>query len=86
MLCQNIYSHKDIEHQGISIALIVSENLLKGRGAWRVHGGGFAGTIQVFVPNDLLTNYVSEMNKIFGAGACHELMIRPVGGTRLQIV
>ena len=86
MLCQNVYAHKDIEHQGISIALIVSENLLKGRGAWRVHGGGFAGTIQVFVPNDLLKNYVSEMNKIFGEGACHELMIRPLGGIRLQIV
>jgi galactokinase len=85
MLCQNVYSHKDIEEQGISIALIVSENLLKGRGAWRVHGGGFAGTIQAFVPNDVLENYVIEMNKIFGESACHELMIRPVGGTRLQI-
>jgi galactokinase len=85
MLCQNVYSHKDIEEQGISIALIASENLLKGRGAWRVHGGGFAGTIQVFVPKELVEKYLREMNAIFGEGACHELMIRPVGGTRLQI-
>jgi galactokinase len=86
MLGQNVYSHKDIEEQGISIALSVSENLLKSKGAWRVHSGGFAGTIQAFVPNDLLKNYVGEMNRIFDAGSCHVLMIRQVGATRLQII
>jgi galactokinase len=85
MWCQNVYSHKDIEHQGISIALAASEFILKGKGAWRVHGGGFAGTIQAFVPNDLLEKYVGEMNAIFGAGVCHELMIRPSGGIRLDV-
>ena len=86
MWCQNCYSHKDIEHQGISVALAASEFILKGKGAWRVHGGGFAGTIQAFVPNDLLEQYVREMNAIFGAGVCHELMIRPSGGIQLEVV
>ena len=85
MWCQNCYSHKDIEHQGISVALAASENILKGKGAWRVHGGGFAGTIQAFVPDDLLEKYIREMNAIFGEGVCHELMIRPVGGVQLAL-
>jgi galactokinase len=85
MWCQNVYSHKDIEHQGISIALAATENILKGKGAWRVHGGGFAGTIQAFVPDDLLEKYIREMNAIFGDGVCHELMIRPVGGVQLAL-
>jgi len=85
MWCQNCYSHKDIEEQGISIALAASESILKGKGAWRVHGGGFAGTIQAFVPDDLLEKYVAAMNAIFGAGVCHELMIRPSGGIQVVI-
>jgi galactokinase len=85
MLCQNCYSHKNIELQGITIALAATESVLKGKGAWRVHGGGFAGTIQAFVPNDLLAAYVAEMNAIFGAAACTELMIRPAGAIQLQI-
>jgi galactokinase len=85
MLCQNCYSHKNIEEQGISVALTMSENLLKGMGAWRVHGGGFAGTIQVFVPNDMLGRYMQAMEAVFGAAACHEVMIRPAGAVRLKI-
>jgi galactokinase len=85
MLCQNCYSHKNIELQGITIALAATESVLKGKGAWRVHGGGFAGTIQAFVPNDLLAAYVAKMNAIFGAAACTELMIRPAGAIQLQI-
>jgi galactokinase len=85
MLCQNCYSHKNVAEQGTSIALTVSESILKGQGAWRVHGGGFAGTIQAFVPNHLLEKYIFEMNKVFGPGACHALMIRPDGAVRLDI-
>jgi galactokinase len=85
MWCQNCYSHKNIEEQGISIALAVSEKLLAGKGAWRVHGGGFGGTIQAFVPNEMLADYVREMNAVFGEGACHELMIRPAGAICLDI-
>ena len=86
MLCQNCYSHRNIEEQGVSIALAITENLLKGKGAWRVHGGGFAGTIQVFVPDDLVKSYLERMKEVFGEKACYELMIRPVGTTRLTVV
>ena len=67
----------------VSLALAVSESILKGRGAWRVHGGGFAGTIQAFVPNDLLKDYKSIMESIFGEGTFYVLYIRPVGGTEI---
>lgn len=86
MLCQNCMLNQNYEEQGVTIGLITSENLLKGRGAWRVHGGGFAGTIQVFLPNDYLEKYMGALSSIFGAGACHELAIRPAGAERLQIV
>jgi galactokinase len=86
MLCQNCYSHKLIEEQGLSVALAVSENILKGKGAWRVHGGGFAGTIQAFVPDNVIDTYLCAMRKIFGEKACHELIIRPVGSVKLNIV
>ncbi|NLE45525.1 MAG: galactokinase [Chloroflexi bacterium] len=85
MLCQNCYSCSVVHEQGISIALAVSEDILKGRGAWRVHGGGFAGTIQAFVPAALLSTYIERQQAIFGADACHQLMIRPVGATQLIV-
>ena len=56
---------------------------LGGRGACRVHGGGFAGTIQAFVPLDMLDTFKVEMERYLGDGACHVLTIRPVGGVRL---
>ncbi len=84
MLCQNCYSCKNIEEQGVSIALAVTESMLKGCGSWRVHGGGFAGTVQVFVPNARLARYLEKMKGIFGENSCHELMIRPVGTIRLN--
>ncbi len=85
MLCQNCYSHNSIAEQGVSLALAMSENLLSGRGAWRVHGGGFAGTIQAFVPADLTADYGASMRRVFGERSCHELMIRPLGSLRLEI-
>lgn len=86
MLCQNCYSCSSCKEQGISVALTVAESLLKGRGSWRVHGGGFAGTIQAFVPEDLLGTYVDKMKGIFGEKSCYELMIRPVGAVRLELL
>ena len=83
MYLQNVYSPSDIRHQSLSLALAVSEHVLAERGAWRVHGGGLAGTIQAFVPNDLLETYRGLMENCFGSGCCHELMIRPAGGVRL---
>ena len=56
------------------------ERLLKGRGAHRVHGGGFAGTVQAFVPNDMLDEFKSGIEAMLGEGMCHVLSIRPVGG------
>ena len=84
MYNQNVYTCKNPTEQGLSLALAASENLLKGKGAWRVHGGGFAGTIQAFVPNDMLNEYKTAMESIFGVGTCHILNIRPVGGTKVE--
>ena len=85
MRCQNCHSHKAIEEQGICVALVVSEELLSGSGAWRVHGGGFAGTIQAFVPDAKLAEYLAAMRAIFGPASCHDLMIRPVGTVMLDL-
>lgn len=83
MYNQNVYTTKIPSEQPVSLGLAVSEKLLKGKGAWRVHGGGFAGTIQAFVPMELLDTYTEEMKKIFGEKACYVLNIRPVGGARI---
>ncbi len=77
---QNVFSVKKPTEQPVSLALALSENILKGKGAWRVHGGGFAGTIQAFVPNDILEDYKNAMESVFGEGSCYILIIRPVGG------
>lgn len=80
---QNVYSSKSPTSQPVSLALIISEEILKGKGAWRVHGGGFAGTIQAFVPVDTVKQYTNTMKSIFGDDCCHILSIRPVGGARI---
>ena len=84
-LLQNLYSTKHPTKQDLPLAIMISKKVLKGRGAVRVHGGGFAGTIQAFVPNDLVDEYVYEIEKIFGENTCHKLTIRPVGGTEVRI-
>lgn len=83
-LLQNIYSCHKPEEQGLSVGLWASGRVLNGRGAVRVHGGGFAGTIQAFVPVDAAEEYRAEMDRIFGAGSCLALRVRPVGGVRLD--
>ncbi len=80
---QNVYASSDPQHQSLAIGLALSQNLLEGRGAWRVHGGGFAGTIQAFVPEDLTGSYIQCMESAFGKGACYCLRIRNAGGYRL---
>ncbi len=85
MLCQNCYSTQDVEKQGITVALAMTEHFLKGKGAWRVHGGGFAGTIQSFVPNEVLEDYLRLMQAVFGGDSCHELIIRPYGTMRIAL-
>ena len=77
---QNVYSCSDVKHQGLSIGLNIAEYALERKGASRVHGGGFAGTIQAFVPYELLKEFKMELEKVFGNGSCHVLKIRPFGG------
>jgi len=83
MYLQNILEPGDGRSQSMAMALALSEHLLSGRGAFRVHGGGFAGTIQAFVPEDELTAYVSGMEAVFGSGSCHVLSIRSAGGLEI---
>ena len=77
---QNVYTSKYPTAQPVSLALALSEKILSGKGAWRVHGGGFAGTIQAFVPFGLLDDYRSQMEAVFGEGSCMALRIRAEGG------
>ena len=80
---QNVYTPRNVESQSISVALALSEDILGSRGVSRVQGGGFAGTIQAYVPEDMVDVYRSGMEAVFGEGACYILSIRPVGGIRI---
>lgn len=82
-LLQNLYSCKKPTEQGIPLAIMMSKRILQDSGAVRVHGGGFAGTIQAFVPVKKIKEYSDEMNRIFGEGSCYVLRIRPVGGIEI---
>lgn len=82
MYNQNVYTCKNPTNQPLSLALCVSEQLLSGKGAWRVHGGGFAGTIQAFVPDELVKDYTDAMKSIFGDDSCYVLSIRK-GGVKI---
>ncbi len=83
MYNQNVFSVKQPQNQPVALALALSQQILAGRGAWRVHGGGFAGTIQAFVPLDALDEYRAAMERVFGEGTCYVLSIRPVGGVEI---
>lgn len=80
---QNVYSPSNTKEQGLALALLLAEGILKDKGSFRVHGGGFAGTIQAFVPNELVDEYVSKMESVFGKGKCHKLFVRPLGATKI---
>ncbi len=82
MLLQNVCP-TDASERGLALALALSERVLGERGAWRVHGGGFAGTIQALVPLDLTEAYQAEMERVFGVGCCYRFAVRPVGGVRI---
>ena len=85
MYLQNIYAAKAPKNQAVSLALCLCDRLLSGKGAFRVHGGGFAGTIQAFVPADMLESFKSGIESVFGDGMCHVLSIRSIGGTQIKI-
>ena len=85
MYLQNVYAIGSPREQGLSLALLLSDTVLGDCGAYRVHGGGFAGTIQAFVPEDLLETYRTTLEAVFGAGSCHVLHVRAKGGTRVDM-
>ena len=80
MYLQNVIPAGYTAHQDVAVSLALCDHYLQGRGAYRVHGGGFAGTVQAFVPFDLLDSFRSGIDAALGEGACHVLSIRPQGG------
>ncbi len=85
MYLQNVIPAGYKQHQDVAVALALCEHYLAGRGAYRVHGGGFAGTVQAFVPYDMLDAFVAGVDGVLGAGACHVLSIRPQGGVEMEV-
>ena len=83
MLNQNVFCGSQPREQGIALALALAGSLLGDKGGFRVHGGGFAGTMQAFVPLDLLGEYKSGMESVFGVGSCKVLSVRKQGGVRV---
>jgi len=82
---QNAYSVKDVKSQGVSLAVNLAENFLAGKnGAARLHGGGFAGTVQVFVPSEDSENFKKYVEKVFGEGSCHILRVRTKGAVKIK--
>ena len=81
---QNVYSNHDIQNQSIPLGLALTENFLQDAGVCRVHGGGFAGTIQAFVPDHLVEAYQTYIESFFGEGTCHILKIRKQGGIKVM--
>ena len=80
---QNLYPTSNPKEQGLCLALALTSNFLDGEGACRVHGGGFAGTIQCYIPNERLADYKQMIEAVFGQNSCVPLKIRPVGGYEL---
>ena len=83
MYLQNVFA--DNRDQSLSLALCMAEELLRGDGAWRIHGGGFAGTTLNFVPLNRIREFVETMERAFGNDACKVLNIRPVGAARVEL-
>ena len=80
---QNVYASKNPNEQGLSLAIYIAESLLDGKGAYRVHGGGFGGTTQNFVPLDMVEQFKNAIESVFGEGKCHILFIRNFGGVKV---
>ncbi len=83
MYNQNCFTLSNPDEQPVALALCICEELLKGRGAYRVHGGGFAGTIQAFVPETDAESFVASMRKVFGENSCYILKVRSHGGCEI---
>ena len=86
MYLQNVYTNANVTEQGLSLALAVTDGLLSGKGcAFRVHGGGFAGTIQAFVKRELSAGYIEVLDSVFGTGSVMRLSIRPRGAVKIDL-
>ena len=85
MYLQNVIPAGYVKQQAMAVALGLCEHYLQGRGAYRVHGGGFAGTVQAFVPFELLESFQAGIDGALGEGACHVLSIRPQGGVEMEV-
>jgi galactokinase len=83
MYLQNVIPAGYKQHQDVAVSLALCEHYLAGKGAYRVHGGGFAGTVQAYVPEELVETFTATMNAAFGEGATYDLKIRPVGAARI---
>ena len=85
MYLQNVIPAGYKEHQDVALALAMCEHYLHEQGAYRVHGGGFAGTVQAFVPFEILDDFRAGIDGVLGEGACHVLSIRPQGGVEMEV-
>ena len=85
MNLQNVFAVVNPQEQGLSLALALIAKILGGKGAYRVHGGGFAGTVQAYVPLDMLDAFKAEMQSVFGERSCYVLSVRSAGGTKVTI-
>ena len=81
---QNITPAGAVKHQEVAVALALCDTYLKGQGAFRVHGGGFAGTVQAFVPLNMLESFKNTIEAVLGENSCHVLNIRQQGGIRVS--
>ena len=85
MYLQNVVPAGYKAHQDVAVSLALCEHYLAGKGAYRVHGGGFAGTVQAFVPFEILDSFRAGIDSVLGEGACHVLSIRPQGGVEMAV-
>ena len=83
MYLQNVTTCTNTREQAVAYTLALCDEFLKGRGAFRVHGGGFAGTVQAFVPFDVLFEFKEKIEHELGEGQCHILSVRPEGGIQI---
>ena len=85
MYLQNVYVPGAVDHQALPVCLAMCDELMDGDGAFRIQGGGFAGTVEAFVPDHMLERFISKMEEVLIRGSCHVLSIRPLGAVRLDV-
>ena len=84
MYLQNVIVTGSVQEQSAALALAMCDSILGKRGAFRVHGGGFGGTVQAFVPDDMLQDFRQKVEAVFGPGSCHVMKIRSRGFMKVE--